>query len=395
MSSKTIALILQRAARAQRWSDLRGSVVQDDAPGLFAAATEDFGSWSNGLAAALHSACAKAPREERRAAPAVEEVHDRQPQDGWDGPIALVAADHRVFTLRGSELATVHGIPAKMGRLDVAQGPVTVRRALANPYEGMLVVVSDQGLACTVDGRIIPHLNGQARHASDLAALASDEGIVGMLDRTVLRRGQRFVHVTVGGKIKASAVADFGRGPDREGVQALLLGQSDAIAAVFAQPDREASFFCANLAGNGIHFLASDVRTMGLKAQGVRAMDLSDDFDAVCGAFCTTGCEQMLVLSAGGFGKRVSLGDFRVQKRGGQGMILMRPPQGDEVVAVLGLTSLDNDILIASAGGGLVRLAANAVPLLDRSARGVRVVDVPSDDRIATTCLLPGSGPAA
>jgi hypothetical protein len=396
MSNKTLALILQRAASVERWAELRGSVVKDSAPVLFDAATEDFGSWANGLAAALHSVCHKKSTPEARTAPAaVEPVHDRVLQDGWDGPIFMVGSDRSVFHIKGDELPTVHRTPAPMVPFEPRGEPLTIELAVANPFEGMLVVVSETGLACTVDGRIVPHAKGVLRRAPDMAAVASDGRIVAVVDRVALRRGKRFVHVTVTGKIKASAVSDFGRGPDRDGIQALLLGETDAIVSVFSQPDPEATFFCANLAGNGIHFLASDVRTMGLKAQGVRAMELNDDFDAICGAFCTAGCEQVLVLSAQGHGKRVSLGDFRVQGRGGQGMILMRPPAGDELVAVVPIASLDNDVLIASAGGRVLRLAVNAVPLLDRSAKGVKVVAVASDDRISTTCPLPGSGPMA
>ena len=219
--------------------------------------------------------------------------------------------------------------------------------------------------------------------------------IVAMWSRREMRRCNRFAHVTVGGKIKASAIKEFGRhGPDRYGVQALLLSDEDAICTAFLERERGTRVFCASLAGNGIHFSARDVRTMGLKAQGVKAMDLGDD-NTVIGAFNTDGCDELVVLSAYGYGKRVALEEFRVQGRGGQGMILMRPHlDGDELAAIAPLPSLNKDLLVLTRGGHVARIAATAIPSPGRSARGVRLLKMPEGDRVGVVSVLPGSGPA-
>ncbi|MEO1271230.1 MAG: DNA gyrase C-terminal beta-propeller domain-containing protein [Myxococcota bacterium] len=410
MSDGIATEIMARAARANEGDELTEEWMRTTDAKLVARAEAMYGSWEAALAQALMMACTQTvqtptpssavPRKTiaRPKVHAVNEVvaFDREPEEGWDGPIVMVAADRMVFQVNADRFSTAHQTPVTAQPFAPEGRALSIEVAMPNPGEDVVVALSNTGTAHSFDSRIVPHIEGHTLRASDVIGVASDESIVALMSRRQLRRSGRFVHVTVEGKIKASSIKDFGRGgPDRHGAQALLLSEQDAICTAFLERDKATRVFCASLAGNGIHFSARDVRTMGLKAQGVKAMAVGDDFDAVVGAFNTDGCQELVVLSAFGYGKRVALDEFRVQGRGGQGMILMRPHvDGDELAAIAPLSSLHQDLLVLTLGGHVARIAAPAIPAPGRSARGLPLVALPDGDRISTVCVLPGSGPA-
>jgi DNA gyrase subunit A len=258
--------------------------------------------------------------------------------------------------------------------------------------EGSLVIYSPSGQAWAVDERLVPDGDQTSRAASELAGLASGEPVQAMLLRRKLRGARRACHVTAQGRIKASDSADLIHAMSREGAQAYLLADGDQAVAVFGQEGGQTTIFCAARNGNGIHFKASDVRTMGLRAQGVKAMELGED-DAIVGAAAARGKEQVLVLSQQGCGKRVSLEEFRVQGRGGQGMILMRPHlPGDGLAAMSLIGSLDEDVLVLTSRGRLARVAVTAFPLLGRSSRGEQVLALEGAEQVVSARALPGAG---
>jgi DNA gyrase subunit A len=223
--------------------------------------------------------------------------------------------------------------------------------------------------------------------------MPSSDGVAAMLTRSGLRAGRRFIHATGGARIKASSVRDFGRGAQINGMSAFLLAPGDSVVSAFVESQDHTAVFCANAAGNGIRFKFDDVRTMGLKAQGVKSMAIAE-FDAVVGAMPVGEEGQVLVLSAMGSAKRVPLSQFRIQGRAGQGMILMRPHlNGDELVRIFSVQSLNEDLLVWTQRGSVARIPIGRVALADRSSKGqdgcLRLDD---GDRVAGGIILPGAG---
>ncbi len=372
---------------------LTNDALIDADPALFRRARKAFGSWEDAVVAALCYTARGKKRRPSREEVVAEEHHQRQPQDGWDGLICFATADHCIFSVRGAELPTIHQIPATVVEFAPAGRTSKILAALSNPDEKSVVLFSDKGLAYPLNGRVVPEANLPRRTVGDVTGMPSTDSVATIVPRADMQGGKRFVHTTTAGKTKASSVHDFGRNID-SGAVAFLLGPDDAVCSTFVEYRDHTGVFCASSGGNGIQYSNAEVRSMGLRAQGVKAMALGE-FEALVGAEPVTGEEQVVVLTMQGFGKRVSLREFRPQGRAGQGMILLRPHEaGDEVAVMAVVRDLDSDILIWTSEGRYVRLAATAIPLLGRSQKAVAVLDIDSGERVTGTHVLPGSGPA-
>ena len=365
----------------------------DTDPVTFKNARRVFGSWEDALVASLVHAC-KGSRKHKVTSDAVaaEEHHERTKMEGWDAQLVIYASDESFFTMSAAELEVCVEGEVRPEPFAPRGEVISIRCAIANPNQDALMVLSQDGVMYPVDSRVVPHVSTAARSPADVVGMASGGSISAILTRGSVRRGSRFVHATSGGRIKASSARDFGRVLQRDGVQALLLAEGDGVCSAFAQGPGHTAAFCANASGNGIRFKLDDVRTMGLRAQGVKSMAL-EDFDAIAGVVPVKDDGQILVISALGKGKRVPLSQFRIQGRAGQGMILMRSEdRGDELVALAAPGSLDEDLLVWTVGGRVARVAVGAFPLLDRAARGAEIIALPEGDRIAGVCRLPGAG---
>lgn len=395
MSEDKEALVEQLVeAVTEADGDIDNEALLDAHPVLFKRARMAFGSWEDALVAALVKTC-QGSRRRRVSSRAVEveASHERVCMDGWDGPVVFVGGDGTCFVINGDALPLSQGHPAPLTPFSPRGEAMTLENLISNPNEDVLVVVSERGLVYPLDGRVVPHVSATTRTPADMTGMASDEAVKVFFARREILSGDRFVHVTAGGRIKASRARDLGRVQDRDGTVAFLLAEGDAVVSAFAQSSDQATFFCASANGNGIHFKGKDVRTMGLRAQGVKAMELSGDFDAIVGAVPCVGDEQLLVISAAGDAKRVPLSQFRVQGRGGQGMILMRPHRsGDELAALAATRDLNEDVMVWTASGRSARLPVTRFPLLDRAAKGQAVVDVESGDRVVGLRVMPGQG---
>ncbi len=374
--------------------DLSSEGLIEADPKAFKRARMLFGSWEEALVATLVQACQGSRRRKlTKRAVTVEEDHQRTAAEGWDGPVVLFTDQRRCCVINGDSLETFRSGVIKPQPLLLGDQPATLTMAVANPNEDVLVVISDRGLLYPLDARVIPHASAPTtRTVADVTGMASDEHVVAVMPRLWLLGADRFVHATTQGRIKGSASRDFGRMQDRDGTVAFLLAPEDRVCGAFAQRPEHGAIFCANAQGNGIHFKTKDIRTMGLRAQGVKSMTLGDDGDEVIGALPVSGEEQIVVLSAGGQGKRVPLSQFRIQGRAGQGMILMRPGGSDRLASLVAVDGPDDDLLVWTAQGNVARLAASAIPLLDRSARGQSLVALEGGDQIVGACRLPGSG---
>ena len=127
---------------------------------------------------------------------------------------------------------------------------------------------------------------------------------------------------------------------------------------------------------------------MGRPAHGVRAMDL-DDEDSLIGMEVVE--EEGLILSIAehGFGKRTKLGDYRLTRRGGKGVINMKTTnKTGKVVAILSVRE-DTDLMIISSNGKIIRIESSTIRQAGRSTQGVKLVSLEGDDQVAAASVIP------
>lgn len=196
---------------------------------------------------------------------------------------------------------------------------------------------------------------------------------------------------TESGTIKKTAMSEF-ENVRRSGLVAIKLEKGDALKWVEATSGSDEVIITTS-AGYAIHFKESDVRPMGRTATGVRGIKLKKD-DKVVGMDVILKNQkgnQLLVISENGFGKRSDLKSYKVQKRGGGGIQTAKVTSktGHLIGAeVINLDEVEEDMIITSEKGQIIRIQLKEIPTLGRATQGVRVMRPQSGDKVGAITVL-------
>ena len=191
--------------------------------------------------------------------------------------------------------------------------------------------------------------------------------------------------VTRQGVIKKCELTEFDN-PMARGIIAISLDSGDELIAARLSGGSD-YLFLASREGKAIRFPESDVRAMGRPAHGVRAMTLEEG-DYLVAAEVVGQSGLMLSIAENGFGKRTSLEEYRLQSRGGKGVINIKvTPRTGKVASVLAVEE-DSDVMIITESGKIIRLEAAQIRQSGRSAQGVRLVRLEEGDRVAAACVV-------
>lgn len=352
---------------------------------LRAEAREAFGEVEGALWAALVEAVGGKRRSARSEPTQVERVVG----EAYEHPLYVETSQGLLYAMHGPDLEVGEG-PESI------ESPEGIGEVVDVTWVGegdAIYIFSNEGRFYGVDPRMIPlwDRRGEGRTIRDVLRLSGEEQARFLVPRRQIATG-RVVHVTAQGKGKASDGAEFdkGDGLDRSGREAFLLNEDDAAVAVMAV-GRSATIFCASAQGQGIHFEASELRSMGRKAVGVNLMKLGGEDDAIVSAFEGTRVRQLAVVTAEGLGKRVEFGEFRTQGRGGAGMQVLRLNPGDRVAGVVACNPGEDLGLILSSGR-VWRLPAAEFSLMGRSAKGSKVVELEDGEEVLKLVALPCGG---
>ena len=195
--------------------------------------------------------------------------------------------------------------------------------------------------------------------------------------------------VTKGGTAKKVSAESF-HDVRRSGIIAIKLPKGDElIAASFITKDE--TVVVVTKKGQSIHFKESDIREMGRSAGGVRSIRMSKD-DFVIGSYVATKDMKtplLLVVSANGFGKKTSLKEYKLQKRGGSGIKTANvTAKTGELVASKVVAEEDTEVVAISKKGQVIRVGIEEIPTLSRSTQGVRIMKLRDKDSIASLICL-------
>ncbi len=187
--------------------------------------------------------------------------------------------------------------------------------------------------------------------------------------------------VTKNGMIKKTSLTDF-QNIRKGGLIALGLRDEDELMGVYVTRDTD-HILIGTRNGKGIMFATSEVRPMGRTAMGVRSIRLNDD--QVIGATVPKEGEKILVATEKGLGKRTEIEEFRPQRRGGMGLkIATLTERTGEIV---GLTSVseDEELLLITSEGVIIRIDVSQISTLGRYAQGVKLVNV--NEGVQVVCI--------
>ncbi len=213
----------------------------------------------------------------------------------------------------------------------------------------------------------------------NLVNLAPGERVSATLPVREFAADKFVVMVTKKGVIKKTDLAAYSN-PRSGGIIAVSIDEGDELVDVHLTMGNQDIFLATRL-GMAIRFKEDDVRDMGRTARGVRGINL-DEGDDVIGVEIPANGTFMLTVSENGFGKCTPIEEYRVQTRGGKGtMNLKTVPKVGNVSGVLQVTGEENIMLISNAGK-VIRLKVQEVPINHRVTQGVKLIELDPEEKL-------------
>lgn len=202
---------------------------------------------------------------------------------------------------------------------------------------------------------------------------------------------------TRGGIIKKTALAEFDN-VRKSGLIAITLKKEDLLKGV-AKSSGEDDIMLVTKKGKSIRFKEKGMREMGRPASGVRGIKLGAG-DKLVGMDIITspksqipnsktgGSQHLLIIMENGYGKRTELKEYRLQGRGGSGILTAKvTPKTGEIVASKVLTE-EEDLIVISRNGQVIRTEIKSIPILSRSTQGVRIMKLEEGDKVASAVCI-------
>jgi DNA gyrase subunit A len=229
----------------------------------------------------------------------------------------------------------------------------------------------------------LPELGRAARGKAlvNLLGLVPGEQISQILPVRGFDEGGYVILATRNGLIKKTDLAAYSN-PRRGGIIAINLAEGDELIGA-ARTNGQGEVLVATHGGKSIRFHESQVRSMGRTAAGVRAIT-SRAGDYAIGMEILQPGMTILTVTERGFGKRSPLEDYRDQNRGGQGIITIKTTaRNGSVVGILQVND-DDEVMLVSDGGKILRLKVKGIPTMGRNTQGVRVMETSGDERVVS-----------
>jgi len=246
-----------------------------------------------------------------------------------------------------------------------------------------LLFFTDKGRVYRTKAYEIPEAGRDAKgqHVANLLALQPDEKIAQILDLRDYEAAQYLVLATRGGLVKKSRLGDYDTNR-QGGVIAIRLREDDELVSAFLA-DATDDVLLISRHGMSVRFQATDeaLRPMGRATEGVKGMRFNGE-DSLLSASLVTGDGYVFVVTDGGYAKRTSVDEYRVQGRGGQGIKVAKLNDDRGILAGGLIVQEDDEVLVVLASGKVVRSAVAEVPAKGRNTMGVVFARTDEDDRI-------------
>ncbi len=162
------------------------------------------------------------------------------------------------------------------------------------------------------------------------------------------------------------------------GINAINIDADDALIDV-QLCDANSDIVLATLGGMSIRFHQGDVREMGRATSGVKGIELDKD-DAMIGMVVVRREATLLVVSEKGYGKRSELAEYRVQKRGGKGIITLKKTEKTGGIVALKEVIPDDELMMITRHGVIIRVPVEGISVIGRNTQGVRVINLDPGD---------------
>jgi DNA gyrase subunit A len=293
------------------------------------------------------------------------------------GYVKSVAADS--FRVQGRGGRGVQG--AKLKDEDF------VEQIVHTTTHAFVLMFSNRGRVFRLRGHEIPMKERTAKGTAivNLLNLQPNEKIQAIVTTTDFPKDKFLVFATANGTVKKTAFSEYDKSR-REGWIAINLREGDEVVRVVATSGTD-DLMVVTFRGMSIRFNEEEVREVGRDSMGVRGIKLKDDDKAISLDVVRDDADLFIVTDTG-FGKRVKVERFNRQGRGGQGVRAIRLSAARGFLVAAFMVHLDDEILLASSGGVLIRTAVREVSSQGRDATGVRVMNLDEGHSVATAAVV-------
>ncbi|MEI8000460.1 MAG: DNA gyrase subunit A [Actinomycetes bacterium] len=256
-----------------------------------------------------------------------------------------------------------------------------VEHLLMTTAHSYLLLFSNRGRVYRVRAHEIPMKERTARGLAlvNLIPLDQDERIQAVIDTRSYEDGQYLFFATRKGTVKKTKMMEYDSAL-RNGLIAINLAKGDELVKV-VQSTGDDDIFMVSLKGQTIRFSEAGVRPTGRATAGVRGMKLREGDEVVSCDVAQDG-SVMLFVSASGHGKRTKLSHFPRKGRAGLGVRGMKIPESRGAVVAAFLVAPDDEILVFSSSGNIIRMFAKEISSQGRDATGVRVARVDAGESV-------------
>ncbi len=250
-----------------------------------------------------------------------------------------------------------------------------------------IMIFSDRGRAYWLKVHEIPDVGpgGKGKAIANLVSMEEGEKIAAMVAVKEFEEDKFVMMGTRGGVVKKTTLSAFSN-PRVGGIIAMGVEAGDAVIAVRVT-DGTGEIFIGTRNGMAIRFPEDDVRAMGRTAYGVRGITLRDDDYVVAMEVVKPG-GTLLSVTERGFGKRTEIDEYRVQSRGGLGIINIATSERNGQVVGIAYVQDEDEVLLITQQGMIIRMLTNDVRAIGRATQGVRLIDIEDEDKVVSVARL-------
>lgn len=261
-----------------------------------------------------------------------------------------------------------------------------VEKIISMSTHDYLMFFTNKGKTYRIKGYEVPQYSRQSKGLPiiNLLPFDKDEEVTAMLKINQNEENNNIVFCTQNGLIKRTAISEF-ENIRKSGKLAISLKENDQLISVKKTSGNDEIVIAASN-GRMIRFNESEIRVMGRTASGVKGIDLGD---SIC-----VGCEiaqqnqEILVVTEKGYGKRTNIEEYRMTHRGSKGVKALNITDKNGNIVSFKLVSGDEDLMIITDSGIIIRLPIGQISTTGRVAQGVRLIHLKDNQKVSSIALL-------
>jgi DNA gyrase subunit A len=262
--------------------------------------------------------------------------------------------------------------------------------------KSLFITSNHQSLVCFTNlGRVydikvyqVPEapLRSKGKHFANIVKLEENEKVVSVLPVKEFVDGKFIMSVTAQGYVKKTELMAY-ENIRASGIIGLKLENNDTLVSCAVTTGKN-DIIIATKQGKAIRFNEEETRPMGRSARGVTGVRFGEEDDAVIGMEAIEGESSILTVCENGFGKRSPLDEYRQQTRGGKGIYTIKVSERNGLVIGILQVSDQDDLMIMTSGGKIVRFNVTELGVISRHTQGVRLINVDEGEKVISICKV-------